>query len=397
MKKIDYIIVGGGIAGVSAAEAIRENDRTSSILLFSDEKEIPYVRPMLTKHPLSSFDLWNADLHQLQWYEENQIELCCGCRVEKLQPEEHLIWADGEQYCYNKCILATGAYNFVPPFAGKDQNGIYTIRTKDDIRKLKETAMRGTRAVIIGGGVIGLECALELKRYGVEVAVLEAIQYLMPRQLDQETSTEFQNAVQEITIETNVSIQEITGSGWADGVTLADGRTFPCDFVVVACGVRAHTELARDAGIVTERGIVVNERMETSDKDVYACGDCSQFQGINVALWSQGVEQGRVAGVNAAGGKAVYTGCDTSLVLNCDSIALFALGDLGQQADREEGYDIQVYRDAQKDRFFVNPRQFAYYEKKVYREGKLVGAALIGNLSKMYALKKEIMEGRKSE
>ena len=393
MQKVDYLIVGSGIAGVSAAEAIRERDREGTILLFSDEGELPYVRPMLTKHPFNSFDLWDADLHQPQWYGENKIDLRCGCRVEKLEPNTHTAWAGGEQYIYNKCILATGAYNFVPPFPGKDLKGVYTIRTKEDIRQIKEAAMRGKRAVIIGGGVIGLECALELNHYGVDVTVLEAMQYLMPRQLDQETSNEFQNAVKDIAIHTNVSIQEITGSGWADGVVLADGRTFPCDFVVVACGVRAHGELAQAAGIATERGIVVNERMETSAKDVYACGDCSQFQGINVALWSQGVDQGRVAGTNAAGGTAVYSGCDTSLVLNCHSIALFALGDLGQRSDQEEGYEIQVCRDAQKDRFFVNPRPFAYYEKKVYRAGKLVGAALIGNLSKMYALKKEIMEG----
>ena len=396
MQQADYIIVGGGIAGISAAEAIRGHDRRGSIFLLSEEGDLPYVRPMLTKQPLDRFDQWEADLRPPQWYMENGIALRCSCRVERLTPETHTLEADGETYRYGKCILATGAYNFVPPFQGKDKAGIYTIRTREDIRSIKTAAMAGRRAVVIGGGVIGLECALELHHYGIQVTVLEAMPYLMPRQLDQETSAEFQNAVREISIYTNVSIREITGDGRADGVSLADGRLFPCDFVVVACGVRARAELAQAAGLAVERGIVVNQRMETSAGDVYACGDCSQFQGVNVALWSQGMEQGSVAGTNAAGGNAAYSGCDTSLVLNCRSVALFALGDLGQRAGEEEGYDIQVLRDAQKERFFVNPRPFAYYEKKVYRNGKLVGAALIGNLSKMYALKEKILEGRET-
>ena len=136
--------------------------------------------------------------------------------------------------------------------------------------------------------------------------------------------------------------------------------------------------------------------METSAPAVFACGDCAQYQGVNAALWSQGMEQGRVAGINAAGGSAAYTGCDMSLVLNSRRIALFALGDLGQNAAGDDSYRIEVSRGAGKDRLYVNPRSGSFYEKKVYRDGKLVGAALIGNLAAMYGLKEEILgEGAK--
>ena len=396
MRKAAYVIAGAGVAGVSAAAAIRELDREGEILLADGEGDLPYARPMLTKRPLASFDRCDIPLHDEGWYREQRITLLRCARVEGLDAAAKTVRVGGETIEYGRCILATGASNFVPPFAGKDLPGLCTIRTKDDIRRIKAAALLGRRCVIIGGGVIGLECAFELCRYGLEVTVLEAMPYLMPRQLDEETSRAFQSQVRDFAIHTDVKIEALEGTEAVSAVRLADGRGFPCDFVVVACGVRANVSLAREAGIAVERAIVVNERMETSAPAVFACGDCAQYQGVNAALWSQGMEQGRVAGINAAGGSAAYTGCDMSLVLNSRRIALFALGDLGQNAAGDDSYSIEVSRGAGKDRLYVNPRSGSFYEKKVYRDGKLVGAALIGNLAAMYGLKEEILgEGAK--
>ena len=152
--------------------------------------------------------------------------------------------------------------------------------------------------------------------------------------------------------------------------------------------------LARQAGIACERAIVVNERMETSAEGVYACGDCAQFQGFNAALWSQGQEQGRVAGTNAAGGCAVYTGCDTSLVLNLDGVALFALGDLGQSGGAD--YEIEESSWGQRKTFQVDPRRPAVPGRglRVWKGEKLVGVSLMGDLTKMQAWKTQLLKER---
>ena len=390
MKQTDYLIIGAGIAGVSAARAIREQDKEGSILLLSAEKRPPYSRPMLTKKPLSTFSLAQFELYPPAWYADNRITLCSGEKVQSLNTEARCAHTDTDIIAYNSCILATGASNFVPPFPGKEKKGVFTIRTVEDLLHIKREAVFSKRAVIIGGGVIGLECALQLSEYGLDVTVLEAMEYLMPRQLDRSTSEAFRASIAAFTIHTNVKIRELAGNDTVSSVILEDGRVFPCDFLIVACGVRANTQLAKQAGIATDRAIIVNDRMETNVAGVYACGDCAQHNGMNLALWSQGLEQGRVAGTNAAGGRERYTGCDSSLVINTPQASLFALGDLTV----DEDCTCIVTTGSIPPAYTVNHKYPLTNEKRVYRGAKLKGAALIGNLSAMAQLKQEILGGR---
>lgn len=390
MEYTDYLIIGGGIAGISAARAIREQDPAGSILLLSGEPCPPYSRPMLTKKPLSTFSLANFALYPPEWYAENRITLRTGITVRSLDTENRCAHTDIGSFVWRSCILATGASNFVPPFPGKEKQGLFTIRTAEDMLRIKREAVFARRAVIIGGGVIGLECALQLQEYGLEVTVLEAMEYLMPRQLDRDTSETFRKSMADMTIHTNVKIRALTGEDRISAVELEDGRSFPCDFLIVACGARANIALAQEAGIVCERGIVVNERMETSAPAVYACGDCSQYNGINLALWSQGMGQGRVAGANAAGGDAVYTGCDPSLIINTAGASLLALGDLTVG----EGCSCSVEHTEIIPEYAVN-RKYPYaIERRVYCGDRLKGVTLIGNLSAMYELKEKILGRR---
>ncbi len=390
MKQTDYLVIGAGIAGVSAARAIRERDKEGRILLLSAEKRPPYSRPLLTKKPLSTFSLSQFQLYPPTWYRDNHITLWPGVTVQKLDTDAQYAYTDTDTIAYRSCVLATGASNFVPPFPGREKKGVFTIRTTEDMLQIKRQAAFARRAVLIGGGIIGLECALQLSEYGLDVTVLEAMEYLMPRQLDRDTSQAFRASISAFAVHTNVKIRELTGEDTISGVMLEDGRTFPCDFLIVACGVRANIQLAQQAGIAAQRAIVVNDRMETSVPGVYACGDCAQHNGMNLALWSQGMAQGRVAGTNAAGGSEQYTGCDSSLVINTPQASLFALGNLSV----DEDCSCTIATGSVPPGYTVNQKYPLTYEKRVYQNGKLKGAALMGNLSAMAGLKLEILGGR---
>lgn len=390
-----YVIIGAGVAGVTAAETIRGADPAGEILLLSKEKELPYSRPMLSKAPLMSMELKPMALHEASWYRAQRIELRLGTTAERLDPENHRILCGGEWIAYDACILATGAYNFIPPFPGRENVEICDIRTLEDLRRVRRLAVPGGKAVVIGGGVIGLEIASEIRRYGMEVTVLEALDRLMPRLIDAETSAWLAERLP-LDIVTGV---KITGLRRAEGRSVVDAegdRSWPCDLLVVSCGVRAETALAREAGLTCSRAIVVNERMETDVPDVYACGDCAEFRGVNYALWNQGQRQGAVAGANAAGGSAVYTGCDSSLVMQLDDVGVFALGDLGQSGD---GYTVEEYELPAPASLQVDPRRPAVpgRGKKVWKDGRLKGVALLGNLTSMNDWKRELLEGRNAE
>ena len=399
-----YVIIGAGIAGLSAAEAIREADPEGGVAIFSAESRLPYSRPMLTKAPFASFDPADWTIYGEEWFASKRIELKRGERVTAIDAQSHTVASAAGVYHYDKLILAMGAENFIPPIKGADGDNVFSIRRPEDILAIKRACRQQTRAVIIGGGVIGLEAALELRRYGAQVAVLEAMPYLMTRQIDQEISDLICAELSgKIAIRTAAAIEEIS-AGPQPAVVLKDGTRFPCDLVVVACGVRASTAIV-PPGVKAPRAIEIDEYCRTTEPDVFAAGDCAQYDGVNYALWSQALTQGRIAGLNAAadlnpapaaagpdGASAArpqLEGFDTSLVINSPELSLFALGDLGKDPDKD--YEIKYFstRDG-ADTFFVNPAQGRRFEKLCYLDGRLVGAAVVGNLSDMEKLKAEI-------
>lgn len=397
-----YIIIGAGIAGLEAAKAIREVDRDGSVDMFTTENNLPYSRPMLTKAPFISFDPSDWTIYDDSWYEENRIDLHIGSKIRAIDSDAKQV-SDGERsYLYDKLILAFGAESFVPPIAGSDSPGVFTIRRSEDISRIKKACKAGVKAVIIGGGVIGLEAATELSRYGAGVTVLEAMPYLMMRQIDEELSQMICKKLSDIDIYTDVKIASIDSDGSAvRSVTLADGEKFPCDMVIMACGVKADTSIL-PASVAASRAIDIDYRCRTSDENIYAAGDCAQHNGVNYALWSEAMVQGRVAGANAAadlpGGEATVfmpDELDTSLVINSPEMSLFALGDMGKAANKN--YEIRRLDSSSESRFSVNPHQGEFFEKQYWSDGRLVGAAIIGNLSAMQGLKDMIYKGRKEK
>lgn len=332
-----YLILGGGVAAVSAAEAIRSRDETGRITVLSAENYLPINRPMLTKDLQTlADDPDSIQMHDRIWYDERNIDLKLGVSATSINVKEKTVTADdGGVYAYDKLIYATGAECFIPPFAGHDKPGVLSIRHLRDSEELQVRMKTAKNAVVIGGGVLGLEAASELMRFGIHVTVLEAAPQIVGRQIDADSAAQLRKSMERLGVSCyeGVSIEEIEGDGQTSGVRLADGRVFPADFVVVSCGNRGNVQVASAADIAVDRAVVVNQYMETNVADVYACGDCCQLNGVNYQLWQEASAQGRIAGANAAGERAEYANQLLGLSMEGFGTTLFAMGDPGKKED----------------------------------------------------------------
>lgn len=372
-----YVILGNGAAGVNAAAAIRERDKTASVVMVSNEPYSAYNRPMLTKTMMAGLSPDLIAIHEESWYEENSIFQVLGKTVSRIDPEQQEVeLSDGTRLKYTKLIYALGSECFIPPIPGHDKPEVIAIRRLSDAKKVADLLDQVQNVVVIGGGVLGLEAAWELKKSKCKVTVLELAPKLMGRQLDDGASDMLKSISvgQGIRIETGVNIESIEGDAHVTGVKLSTGEVIPADMVIVSAGVRANTAIAKEAGIEVNRGVIVDSHMRTNVDHIYACGDCAEFDGINYAIWPQAVEQGKTAGANAAGDDVEYETVAAALTFNGMNTSLYANGDNGKNKDL-------VYRTVEfKD---MARKQ---YEKYYFLNNRLSGVILIGDTSKMAKL-----------
>lgn len=378
-----YLILGNGAAGVSAAEAIRERNKTCSIVMVSNESVLSYNRPMLTKSMLASFNPSQLAIHDEQWYQDRNIINVLDKTVQSMDTQlKEVVFADGLKLKYDKCIYALGSECFVPPIPGHDKDQVVAIRRLSDVVKIGNMLPDVKHAVVIGGGVLGLEAAWELSKAKCQVTIVEVANQLMGRQLDAGASDMLKDIILEkkMAIRMGANVEEIEGEGAVTGVRLAGGEVIPADLVIVSAGVRASTKVAQEAGIQTDRAIVVDEKMHTNLTDIYACGDCAQYKGINYAIWPQALEMGKVAGANAAGDSLTYETVNAALTFHGMDTALFAIGDNGKNADIK--YKTVEFKDPMK----------MVYEKYYFSNNRLCGAILLGDTSKMAKVTVQVEE-----
>ena len=359
----EYVILGSGRAAVSAAEAIRERDTSGSITMISAEKELPYTRPMLTKQMFAELGTNPFAFCEEEWFEKQRVRRVAGTITELNAAEKKVVLEDGSVYPYDKCVYALGAHFFVPPFGGREDPRVTTLRTLEDLTKLRALLEAGKEAAVIGGGVVGLEAAWELQKYGCNVTVFEAGPSLMSGRLDPVASRLLQSLVEEsgVRVVANAAVQKYENGA----VVLADGAEFPANMVLVSCGVRANGALAAAAGVALGRAILVNDRMETNVPDVYAAGDCAEFEGVNYALWPEADAQGKVAGANACGDEAQYVSEVYGMSIHLCNTEVYAIGRTGGGEDYFEVEKLDEGRKTLKKYFFL--------------EGILKGATLIGD------------------
>jgi len=336
-----YLIIGGCSAGVSAADAIRQRDTTGEITILSSEDHLPINRPMITKGVIDEVVAAPETIyiHPAEWYTERSIDLRLGVTATAIHPDSKTVeTADGTTYNYDKLILAVGAECFMPPFQGHELDGVISVRHLSDAKNMVARMQTCKHAVVIGGGVLGLEAAGELMKSAIPVTVLEATPQIMWKQVDAGSSAYLRELMKKSHIDCyeGVSVEAIEGgeNGHVTGVKLGDGRFFPADMVIVSCGMKANTKLASDAGIKADRAIEVDMFMRTNVPDVYACGDCCAYDGVNYQLVQEANAQGRVAGAHATGDDSIYY-ANRVLGMHVEGVGatMYAIGDAGKKAE----------------------------------------------------------------
>ncbi len=369
-----FLILGNGVAGLSAAKAIRERNKTCSIVMVTNENALSYNRPMLTKSMIAKFDASQIAIHDEQWYKENNIINILNKNILEINTQEKIVKLEENiNLKYDKCIYALGSESFIPPIPGYEKEGVIAIRRISDTDKINDFLPNVKNAIVIGGGVLGLEAAWELRKAKCNVTVLELAPSLMSRQLDEKSGKFLEEIIKEsgLDLRLNVKIDNIEGEGLVTGIKLEDGEVIPADLIVMSCGVRPNVKLATDSGIEVNKSVVVNEKMETSKLDIYACGDCAEFNNINYGIWPQAIEMGKVAGANAAGDSLTYETVSAGLTFNGMDTSLFAIGDNGKDPNKK--YKTVEFADEQKQT----------YEKYYFVNNRLCGVILIGDTSNL--------------
>lgn len=376
------IIIGNGAAGNSALEEILSHSHNFDVTVVTSEATPIYYRPMLSEYISEPAIPKRFYLHDDNWYSSHNVKIMYNTNVNAIDANnQDITLEDSTVLHYDKLIITSGSKNFIPPLPGADKQNVLNLRTLSDAETIKQKASASKRAVIIGGGLLGLELGWQLRKLNIEVTVLEMMQRLLPRQLDEEASELFEQKVAATGIKVLKGVQthEIYGDQSAAGVKLVSGDMIDGDMVIFSIGIRADVQLAKTCNLKVERGIVVNDFMETSEKNIFAAGDCVEYAGVNYAIWPEAVEQGKVAGLNALGIRTVYEPVVPFNIYNGMNMRLFSIGDVGSNPANQ--YTVKKHGDSES------------FEKYFFVNNRLVGGILLGNISKSGHLKKAVISG----
>lgn len=331
------VVVGGGIAGVTAAERARQAAWSSPVVLVTAEPGWPLLRLNLTRWLADEVDEAGLLIKPPEWFDEERIELVHG-RVLAIDRDTcQLRLEDGTELPFGRLVLATGATPFVPPIPGAELPGVFSLRTRQDADRILKRAKPDSRCICIGGGLLGLETAGALARRGVKVGVLEGSDRLLHRQLAEGPAEVLADHLEALGIRLRLGarVERIVGEGAAEGLVLDGVGQIPTDLVILSTGVRCETALADGCGLEVGRGVVVDDRLATSDPLIYAAGDGTEHRGVCYGLWSVAFAQGAVAGTNAAGGQAEFAGAVPSTRLKVLDLAVLSAGRFEDGKDRE--------------------------------------------------------------
>jgi nitrite reductase (NADH) large subunit len=378
MSRKRLVVVGNGMAPGRALERLIELAPDAyEITIFNAEPRVNYDRIMLSPVLSGEKSFEEIVIHGDGWYVANGITLYKGHKVVSIDRAAMTVTSDkGATVCYDKLIVATGSLPIVIPVPGHKLAGVLTYRDLDDVHAMLLAAKRGGRAVVIGGGLLGLEAAAGLKEQGMDVTVLHLMPTLMERQLDPAAGHLLQKAVETrgIEVRTRANTKAILGTDAEIGppkvraVVLEDGTEIAADIVVMAVGIRPNAALAKEAGLAVDRGIVVSSSMQTSDPDIYALGECVEFDGQSFGLVAPLYEMAGVLAQQLVGdAAAAFRPSATATKLKVTGINLFSAGDFAEGKDREE----VVLRDAAR----------GAYKRLVIKDGKLIGVVMYGDTS----------------
>jgi NAD(P)H-nitrite reductase large subunit len=385
--KRNLLVIGNGMSGARTVEEIlaRGGAELFNIAMFGDEPFGNYNRIMLSAVLDGSHAATEIFLNPLAWYEQNAIRLHSGIRATRIfRFARRVLGADGSEEPYDNLIIATGSRSFVPPLLGLTQGdgstkaGIFGFRSLDDCRRMADYATGKRRAAVIGGGLLGLECAHGLQSLGLEVHVMHRSPHLMNQQLDSAAGAILKTLMEKMGVRVHLGADTLAvlGDERVSGLEFKNGETLDCDLVVFATGIKPNSEIASRAGLTVERAIVVDNQMRTvDDPRIYAVGECVQHRGQTYGLVAPIWEQAKVLADHITGtnSKAVYHGSKVATRLKVAGVELASMGlkEPGEQRD-------EVVQ-------FTEPRR-GTYKKLIIRDGRLMGGILLGDSSKAASL-----------
>jgi len=375
------VIIGAGVAGVTAAEAARETAPDAAIAIVNKEPGAPYLRLNLTRFLADEVDAASLAMKEPAWFTDNRIDVVHGDAVDLGLADRRTVLRDGRALPYDRLVLAAGAHPFVPPIPGATRKGVHVLRTIDDAAAILSRVKSGTRVVCVGGGLLGLEAAGALNRRGASVTVLEGWGWLLPRQLPERAGRLLGDALAAtgIRVVQDAKVKEIAGDEEVHGVVLESGEEHPAQLVLLATGVRPNSYLARRAGIKVDSGAVVDDGMRTSATNVFAAGDVAEHRGVVYGIWPAAYAMGRVAGINATGGKAEMARMPPSNRIKVLGVDLFSIGAVSPTDGSAAIFDEEPAPGA--------------FRRLVTRDGRLVGAALYGDTACAQEVKDAIETG----
>ncbi len=362
-----YLIVGDGVAGARAAIKIREADPDGEIHIFTDEAYPFYYRVRFPEFIAKEIDVKDITIHSIEFYQSRKISLHLEEPIVSGDPERKEVVSNrGKTYQYDLLLIATGGNAFVPPIKGVEKKGVFTLRKMKDAIEMREYANSVKKAVLIGGGLVGLETGWALLRRGVKVSVIEHNPRILPRQMDEDGARILQEKMEAMGFSfiLNSQVDEIVGEEKPKGVILKDGRMIDGEMIIISAGVRPNVELAKAMGIETKNGIIVDDRLETMRKGIFAAGDVAEHRGRCYGIWPAAQKQGEIAGINMSGGDTLYNGTVISNTLKVLGIDLVSSGEI----DVERRFESRLKVDRGK----------GIYKKVVLKDNRIVGCILLG-------------------
>jgi NAD(P)H-nitrite reductase large subunit len=379
---VKYLIIGNSVAAIAAVEAIREKDGKSDITLISDEPQFMYSRPLISYLLAGNVKVEQMYYREKNFYEKNKVKAVLGRKVTNVDvANRKVVLEDGEEFIFEKLLIATGGKPIVPKTKGSDLNGVFTFTKWDDVEKIKKFLL-GTevkRAVIVGGGLIGLKAAEGLTALGIKITIVELSDRIMSSTFDSTTSEMIKKILEKRGIEVvtkNTADEMIANGSKVGGIVLRDGTRISCEMVVFAIGVSPNIEMVKNSGINVNRGIHVDEYMRTNFPDIYAAGDVVEAYDLvmrenrPIAIWPIASIQGAVAGHNMAGGTKKYVGGFAMNSIEICDIPTVSMGLTDPPAGK--GYEVLQQLDEEK----------STYRKIILKDNVVVGAIFVKDIDR---------------
>jgi len=368
--KLKLIVIGSGMVGARLIERIlAKSPNLYDIRVFNKEPNGGYNRIMLSPVLAGEKTIPDIMTHNHDWFKQRDIHLHAGTEIHEIDSLNKTVKTDlGATYQYDKLVIATGSSPFILPVPGNDLPGLVTFRDIRDVNQMIQYSKQKQKAVVIGGGLLGLEAANGLIKLGMEVTVVHSNDVLMNMQMDAVSGGLLKNSLTEVGMSfcMNARTVEILGDSHVTGVKMADGRVLDTDLVVMAVGIRPNITIAKTIGLEVNRGIIVNDQLETSAMDIYALGECVEHRGMVYGLVAPLYEQAQVLAETLSGQSASYQGSAISTKLKVTGINLFSAGDFHDSDDSES----LVYKDLSQN----------IYRKIVLKDNKIKGAVMFGDV-----------------